>query len=114
MARSIVEFREALTKLQAIHEEGWTKDNFSVELTRALTTIENARLEFNSARLKFPVLAGSGGSASGAPGAPPPAALPLGERRFAELCKLGLALTWPLAVVVLLALGALMVVLLRH
>ena len=29
-----------------------------MELTRALTTIENARMEWNSARLRFPLLAG--------------------------------------------------------
>jgi hypothetical protein len=105
MARSIAEFRDAMTKLETIHEETWNKDNFSVELTRALTTIENARMEWNSARLKFPVLAGAADPPSAAPAAP--AALSLFEgRSFADLCKLGLALTWPLALVALLALLA--------
>src|SRR5512137_1171752 len=58
MAKALVDLREGLTKVQAIHEETWTKDNFSMELTRALTALENARMEYNAARLKFPVLSG--------------------------------------------------------
>src|SRR5215510_1377668 len=38
MAKSLADLREALAKVSAIHEESWTKDNFAVELTRALTT----------------------------------------------------------------------------
>ena len=58
MVKTVADFRDALDKIQAIHDETWTKENFSVELTRALTTIENARMEWNAARLKFPVLSG--------------------------------------------------------
>lgn len=113
MAKSIADFREALSKLQVIHEEGWNKENFNVELTRALTAIENARMEWNSARLKFPVLAGVMEGPTTAP--TPPATVPLFEgRSLAELGKLGLALTWPLAVVALLALLAVMFALLSR
>src|SRR5438552_3569431 len=58
MAKALVDLRDALAKVEAVHEETWTKDNFTVELTRALTTLENSRLEWNSARLKFSVLSG--------------------------------------------------------
>src|SRR6266446_3182727 len=34
MAKALVDLREALTKIQAIHEETWTKEDFNVELTR--------------------------------------------------------------------------------
>ena len=108
------EFRDALTKLQAIHEEGWNKENFNVELTRALTVIENARMEWNSARLKFRVLAEDAAETKPTTSNAPAATLPFEGRSFAELCKWGLALTWPLAVVALLALIALIVVLARH
>src|SRR5438105_2977248 len=37
MAKTLVDLREALSKVEAVQEETWTKDNFSVELTRALT-----------------------------------------------------------------------------
>src|SRR5213596_1894721 len=58
MARTLGELREALTKVQSVHEETWTQENYSVELTRALTVIDNARMEWNAARLKWPLLSG--------------------------------------------------------
>src|SRR5215472_1078597 len=45
MAKAIGDFRDALTKIQAVHDEVWTKESFNIELTRALTTIENDRME---------------------------------------------------------------------
>lgn len=111
MAKSIAEFRDALTKLEAIHEETWNKDNFNVELTRALTTIENARMEWNGAKLKFGVLTQSTGDSRPTAQAVPTVVSPFDGRTFAELCRLGLALTWPLAAVALLALVVLIVVL---
>jgi hypothetical protein len=112
MARTLTDFRDGLTKIEAIHEETWNKDNFNVELTRALTAVENARMEWNTARLKFPVL--SGQSSNGTPAAAeqtPPAETLLEHRSFFQLCKLGLALTWPVAATVLAALAVLLVIL---
>lgn len=115
MAKSIAELRDALAKVQSIHEEGWTKDTFNVELTRALTTLENARLEWNGARLKYPLLSGEAttrtAGAEAAPAAAPAWAAP---KSFGGLCKLGLAFTWPLALVALLGLGVLVAILLRQ
>jgi hypothetical protein len=115
MAKALIDLRDALAKLQSIHEETWTRDNFNLELTRALTALENARMEWNSARLKFPVLSGT--AQDGSASTPTAAALPasfLAAHSFGELCRLGLALTWPLAAVALVALAALLVFLLRH
>ena len=115
MAKVLAEFRDALGKVEAIHEETWTAENSDVELTRALTAVENARMEWNSARLKFPLLSGKAmvnDADAPAPGAFTPSALAgLG---FGQLCRLGLALTWPLAVVGLAALGVFLAVLLRR
>lgn len=99
MSKSLVGLREALEKIQSIHDETWTAGNLEVELTRALTAVENARMEWNSSRLKFSVLSGESTAA-------PPAANPgsptfsdiVQQRSYAELCKLGLALTWPVLV----------------
>lgn len=115
MAKALVDMRDALSKVQAIREETWTKDNFAVELTRALTTLENARMEWNAARLKFAVLSGerADGSAAAPQHAPATPGL-LGQLGFGELFRLGLALSWPLAAVALLALAALMLVLMRR
>jgi hypothetical protein len=115
MAKALVDLRDALAKVDAIHEESWTKDNFSVELTRALTALENARMEWNAARLKFPILSGQAMEAAAAT----PAKLPaqsslLAAQSFGQLCRIGLALTWPLVLVALIALAAFLIVLLRH
>lgn len=115
MSTAIAAMRDALGKVQSINEDSWSKEGFNVELTRALTTLENARLEWNSARLKFPVLSGQANPTPGNPGAARavgPALL--APQSFLELCKLGLAFTWPLAVVALLALGVMTAILLRH
>jgi hypothetical protein len=115
MAKALTDFRDALGKVEAIREEAWTAENSDVELTRALTAVENARMEWNSARLKFTLL--SGKSAEGAATAPtsnPFAPSALAGLGFGQLCRMGFALTWPLALVGLAALGVLLAVLLRH
>ena len=113
MAKTLVEFRDALAKLQAINEQSWKPDQFGTELTRALTVIENARMEWNSARLKFPVLTGQAptAGAGGRPGEKP--ASPLAALSVRELCRVGFALTWPLALVGVLVCAGLLLVLLR-
>jgi len=107
MVKTVADFRDALEKIQTIHEESWNKENFSVELTRALTTIENARMEWNAARLKFPILSGEMPAKPETEATPAPAVSPLANLNFVELCKIGLALNWPLVLVALGAIGAL-------
>jgi hypothetical protein len=114
MGKTLADFRDALGKVQSINEENWARDNLTVELSRANTIIENARMEWNSARLKFPVLDGAlqpqpetAGADPVAAEAPPPFMQP---RTYAEMCKMGLALTWP---IVLVALAIFIVLLLR-
>jgi len=70
-------------------------------------------MEWNAARLKFPLLTGEK-AASAAGESSAPEAFPVGNRSFGELCKLGLALTWPLVLVALAALGVLVTILLSH
>jgi len=115
MAKSLADLRDALAKVGTLHEETWTRDNFNSELTRALTTLENARMEWNAARLKFPVLSGqpTEGATSLTDAAGAHSSL-LATQSFGELCRVGLALTWPLAAVALLALAMLLAILLRH
>lgn len=114
MAKSMTGLRESLAKVQAVNEETWSAESYNVELTRALTAIENARMEWNGARLKWPVLDGAltAASASPAAGATKIQGHFLGAQSFGELCRLGFALTWPVAVAVLL--GAALIVLLRR
>jgi hypothetical protein len=114
MHKTMTDFRDAVAKIQSIHDETWTKENFSIELTRALTIIENARMEWSAARLKLPALAGETKEKSEAEKIQPPAASPFASLSFGELCKLGLAITWPLALVALAALGLMLAIVLRH
>jgi hypothetical protein len=106
MSKALATLRESLSKVQAVKEESWTRDNLNVELTRSNTLVENARMEWNSARLKFqflpadPAAAASPSTsvlASPAPG-------PFAGKNFWQLCGLGLAFTWPVALVGLLIL----------
>lgn len=99
MAKTISDLREAAEKLRAINQETWTKDNWNIELTRALTTIENSRMEWNSARMKWPKLSDPTAVAN-AGAAPAPATIPqltplLAGDNFGQLCRIGFALTWP-------------------
>jgi hypothetical protein len=115
MVKTLDDFRAALAKVQAIHDEAWTKENFQIELTRALTIIENARMEWNSARLKLPALAGETKTAASAEknSAAAATAPSLADLSFGQLCKIGLAFTWPLLLVALVALGVFMAILAR-
>jgi hypothetical protein len=114
MVKTLEDFRMALAKVQAIRDEAWTKENFQMELTRALTIIENARMEWNSARLKISALVGDNQKAASPLKQPETRpALPLAELGFSQLCKIGLALTWPLLLVSLAALAVFAGLLLR-
>lgn len=114
MAKALLEFRAALANIESIKQETWTQANFQTELTRALTILENARMEWNTARLKFPALSGTAPDGRADAAAPAPAQSFLPGQSFGGLCRIGLALTWPVALAALLALGALVLVLARH
>jgi hypothetical protein len=113
-AKTLNGLREALAKVEALREEGWTRDDFNLELTRALTSLENARMEWNAARLKFPILSTPTAEPNAEPVKPSGPQSLFDVYTFGDLCRLGFAFTWPLAVVALLALGMLVFVLLRR
>lgn len=111
MAKSIGELKDALEKVQGVREELWTHENLSTELTRALTVVENARMEWNSARLKWPLLSEDQGGES-----QDEEALQrvdhLAQLPFGQLCRFGFAVTWPIAAVILAGFAAIVFVLL--
>ena len=101
MARTMDDLRDALSKVETLEDVDTHDEQWKVLLTRNLTTIENARMELNSARLKWVILDGeqeasinpSIGMANNSPhGFPVPIS-------FSQLCLWGLALTWPLLLV---------------
>jgi hypothetical protein len=114
MSKTLTDMREALTKVESLNEERWTQETWDTDLTRALTTLENARMEWNSARLRWPLL---DGAMKAAPeeqsGSGSPLMKSLEGKSFAELCQFGLALTWPVALAALLGATVITVVLLR-
>ena len=114
MAKTLRDLSEALARVDSCREESWTQENWNTELTRALTTLENARMEWNSARLKWPILDGAlkpeteeketSGSPLGA----------LEGKSFGELCQIGLALSWPVALATILGASVITVILLQR
>jgi hypothetical protein len=115
MAKALADLQVALEKVEATNEQSWTKENFSLELTRALTVLENARMEYNSARLKFPILSGINAAADAGvvAGEKSEHTSWLAKQSLGDLCKMGLAMTWPVALAIL-AVGMLMIVFLRR
>ncbi|MSU40977.1 MAG: hypothetical protein EXS22_00980 [Pedosphaera sp.] len=98
MARTIGDLREALGKVASLADIDTHRDEWKLELTRNLTTLENARMELNSARIKWPLLSAQSLPASvltdGAHNAHP--TNPLLPQTFGQLCLIGLAVSWPL------------------
>jgi hypothetical protein len=112
-ARAIEGLRDALEKVDAIEEQRWSAEEFPRELTRALTVLENARMEWNACRLKFPVLSGKPPEADGTRASTGgTTGNALAELSLGRACKLGLALTWPVALVGALAAGGVIAVML--
>ena len=106
--KTLTNLKEALTSVQGIQEETWTQENWNVELSKALASIEAARMEWNQARLKWAMLDGQPIPDLHKDG--PAAPMTAWEgRSFWEMCKMGLALTWPVALVGLLGLTLLLV-----
>lgn len=109
MARTLGDLQAALEKVSALNEQAWTADTYATELTRALTTLENARMEWNAAQLKWPRLkpgvAGGGatGAAAGDSVTEEDGVALLGGRMPSQAVRLGLALTWPVAAAVLVS-----------
>ena len=101
MASTMEDLREALSKVDVLEDVDTHDEQWKVQLTRNLTTIENARMELNSARLKWTLLSGNlddEGDRFIAPtqGNTNSIAMP---KSFGQLCLWGLALTWPILLI---------------
>ena len=101
MAFTMDDLRDALSKVDVLEDVDTHDEHWKVQLTRNLTTIENARMELNSARLKWTLLSGNldkDGERLVAPiqGGTNGITMP---KSFGQLCLWGLALTWPILVI---------------
>lgn len=107
MTKTLSALQQALEKVSAIDQDKWNESNWVMELTKALTAVENARHEWNSARQKWPRLDGVNQEVlRQADGTMPPPRLSLTDQSFGQLCRLGFALTWPVAAALFALLAA--------
>jgi hypothetical protein len=101
MAKTLARLQEALTKVDRINVKDLRGENWTLELTRGLTAMENARHEWNGALEKWPRLHGIREDVVPSPdGSMPTPKLSLTEQTFGQLCRLGFALTWPIALAI--------------
>ena len=99
MTKILAGFKETLTKVESINSDTWTTDNYEIELTRALTIIENARMEWNSARLKLPLLEGDAKIPErDSPHRERENIIPWEQLDFATLFRMGFAFSLPLLI----------------
>jgi len=104
ISKTLAGLREAFEKVQSIQEDQWSAEVYTRELTRGLTVVDNARMEWNTARIKWPRLNGSSETPAPQLGSSTSrtstqAGSPWWRSaHFMELTKLGLAFTWPLLV----------------
>ena len=96
MGRTLEGLRGALGNVQGLNEQTWTDTTWETELARALAAIENARMEWNQARLAWSVLEEGSASAGQPTGSAAPVSLLTGLTT-AQLARLGLAFNWPVA-----------------
>lgn len=114
MTKSLAALKNSLTAINQIDQskidqKKWTDSSWMNDVTKALTAVENARHEWNAARLKWPRLDGVTKEARpDAEGNMPAPELGFSDQSFGQLCRLGFALTWPIAA----AISALLLVIL--
>lgn len=101
-------FGQHLQLLEAIDPKSWNPQELAKELSRALSTVDDARAEFSQQRSR---LAAAGADQSGEvslPEAAPDVSGFGGARGFGQWVQVGLALSLPLIIFGLLALCALL------
>lgn len=96
-------FTQHLQLLEAIDPKAWNPADLPKELSRALSTVDDARAEFSQQRSRLEVASATEGEVA-LPEAAPRAAVALGGRTFLEWVQIGLAITLPLIVFGIIAL----------
>lgn len=101
-------FKELLALIESFNEESWPEERIRDELHKALGLIDEARMEYNKAMARVDAERGSagGGEAKGSKSAVLFEELPEAhdERDFLHWLKVGLAVSLPLIVVLVIAL----------
>src|SRR3954467_1780256 len=98
-------FTQHLQLLESIEPKGWNPAELPKELSRALSTVDDARAEFSQQRSRLEAeAAAQGGEEINLPEAAREMGGPLAGRSFAQWVQIGLALSLPLILFGLLAL----------
>jgi hypothetical protein len=107
MRKNVDELKERLAIITDLQPTEWPEKEFESCLNDALRDLENSRMEWNRQLAKYPKLlraALSGPEEVILPEAAdgtPLEKLPLNGHNLKYLCKLGIALTWPLALAII-------------
>jgi chromosome segregation ATPase len=91
-------FEQHLALLEAIDSKSWNPADLHKELSRALSTVDDARAEFSQQRSRLTASATSDGDEVALPEAAPEVGGLGGANGFVQWMQIGLALTLPLIV----------------
>src|SRR5437867_7410834 len=90
-------FSQHLELIEAIDPRNWNPSDLHKELSRALSTVDDARTEYSEQRSRLQVAGGANGDAA-LPDTTPGAYENTDGRSFSEWLQIGLALTLPLLI----------------
>jgi len=96
-------FGQHLELIEAIDPKSWNPADLHKELSRALSTVEDARTEFSQQRSRLQAADDTSNDVALPEVAPEAAALLAGGRSFGQWAKIGLAFTLPLMIFGLIA-----------
>lgn len=97
-------FGQHLEILEAIDPKGWNPSELHRELSRALSTVDDARAEFSQQRSRLQAITTQDSEDVPLPEAAPEMARPGGNRSFGQWVLIGFALSLPLITVGLIGL----------
>jgi DNA repair exonuclease SbcCD ATPase subunit len=97
-------FSQHLQLLESIDPKIWNPADLPKELSRALSTVDDARAEFSQQRSRLEAGAGADSTDLNLPEAAPGMSGAFGGRTFAQWVQIGLAVTLPLIIFGLIAL----------
>jgi cell division protein FtsB len=97
-------FAQHLEVLEAIDPKSWNPADLHRDLSRALSTVDDARAEFSQQRSRLQALTTNGEAEDVALPEAAPEVRGTGERSFAQWMRIGFAVTLPLIIFALIAL----------
>ena len=89
-------FEQHLALLESIDPKSWNPADLHKELSRSLSTVDDARAEFSQQRSRLSATAGDDTADVALPEATPDAGMSSGGNSFVQWMQIGLAFTLPL------------------